>query len=69
LGCLHGYERRAAALLSLRKLPALGMLCPRPADPQLYVVRHKRKRLAISPVEVGAKGLKTLKHLILTLEP
>jgi hypothetical protein len=43
----------AAALLSIPRPPGVGMLAPRTPDAQLYVVRHKRKRLAITPVEVG----------------
>lgn len=42
----------SAALLRLRKLPSAGMLGPRLPDTQLYVVRYKRKRLAITPVEI-----------------
>lgn len=42
----------AAALLTLRKLPAAGMLGPRLSDPQVHVVRYKRKRLTITAVEI-----------------
>jgi hypothetical protein len=48
----HNHPHSAAALLSIRKFPSSGMLGPRLPDPQLYVVRNKRKRLAITPVEV-----------------
>jgi len=46
----------AAALLSVRKLPSAGMLGPRLSDPQLYVLRNKRKRLALTPVEVDPQA-------------
>ncbi|GLI69199.1 hypothetical protein VaNZ11_013771 [Volvox africanus] len=42
----------AVALLSLRKVSSAGMVGPRLPDGQLYVVRNKRRRLALSPVEV-----------------
>eukprot|EP00798_Chlamydomonas_sp_ICE-L_P007826 gene7826-1025_t len=42
----------AVALLSVRKLPSAGMAAPRLADTTVYVLRNKRKRLAITPVEV-----------------
>ncbi|EFJ41703.1 hypothetical protein VOLCADRAFT_98299 [Volvox carteri f. nagariensis] len=42
----------AVALLSVRKLSSAGMVGPRLPDGQLYVVRHKRRRLGLSPVEV-----------------
>lgn len=44
--------RSAVALLSVNKLPAVGMLAPRLPDSTLYVVRNKRRRLAITPVDV-----------------
>lgn len=44
--------RSASALLSVRKACGIGMLGPRCADAGVYVVRHKRRRLALSPVEV-----------------
>lgn len=42
----------ACALLCVAKLPAAGMLTPRLPDPNLYVVRNKRRRLAITVVDV-----------------
>ncbi|KAG2498263.1 hypothetical protein HYH03_004012 [Edaphochlamys debaryana] len=42
----------ASALLSVRRLCGSGMLGPRQPDGQLWVVRNKRKRLGLSPVEV-----------------
>ncbi|GLC38028.1 hypothetical protein PLESTF_001436100 [Pleodorina starrii] len=42
----------AVALLSVRKLSSAGTVGPRLPDGQLYVVRHKRRRLGLSPVEV-----------------
>ncbi|GIL42558.1 hypothetical protein Vafri_522 [Volvox africanus] len=42
----------AVALLSVRKVSSAGMVGPRLPDGQLYVVRNKRRRLALSPVEV-----------------
>lgn len=43
----------ACALLHVRKLPAAGMVAPRLVpEPQLLVVRSKRKRLAVTPIEV-----------------
>eukprot|EP00198_Chlamydomonas_reinhardtii_P003950 XP_001693286.1 predicted protein [Chlamydomonas reinhardtii] len=42
----------AVALLSVRKLCSAGMLGPRTCDGVLHVVRHKRRRLGLSVVEV-----------------
>ncbi|KAL6762994.1 Elongator complex protein 4 [Haematococcus lacustris] len=42
----------AAALLSVRKLPLAGLVAPRCVKQELYVIRNKRKRLAVTPVEV-----------------
>lgn len=39
-------------LLHLRKLPALGTLAPPAPEVALHLVRHRRRRLAISPVEI-----------------
>lgn len=41
-----------AGLLHLRKLPSLGAVCAPLPPVALHLVRHKRKRLAITPVEV-----------------
>lgn len=47
-----------AGLLHLRKLPGLGTLAPPAPEVALHLVRHRRRRLAISPVEIdpGAMG-------------
>ncbi|KXZ44300.1 hypothetical protein GPECTOR_70g531 [Gonium pectorale] len=42
----------AVALLSVRKLCCAGMIGPRMPDGQLHVLRHKRRRLGLSVVEV-----------------
>ena len=42
----------ACALLSVRKLPSPGMVGPRLVDGVLHVVRHKRRRLTVRPVDV-----------------
>eukprot|EP00887_Chlorella_sp_A99_P003209 scaffold9.g3209.t1 len=41
-----------AGLLHLRKLPALGTAAPPAPDVALHLLRHRRRRLSISPVEV-----------------
>ncbi len=45
-------SQSAAALLQLRKLPSLGMLGPRLPDSQLYVIRHLRRKISITAVEI-----------------
>lgn len=42
---------RASALLSVVCRPSLGMLSPPAPDTQLYVIRNKRRKLTITPVE------------------
>lgn len=41
-----------AGLLHLRKLPALGTLVPPAIEVALHLVRHKRRRLSITSVEI-----------------
>ncbi|KAL4434654.1 hypothetical protein ABPG77_002777 [Micractinium sp. CCAP 211/92] len=41
-----------AGLLHLRKLPALGTAAPPAPEVALHLIRHKRRRLAITPVEI-----------------
>lgn len=41
-----------AGLLHLRKLPTLGTMAPPVPEVALHLVRHKRRRLSITPVEI-----------------
>mgnify|MGYP001806698297 CR=1 FL=1 len=50
--CAPSLPHSAVALLSVRKLCSAGMLGPRTCDGVLHVVRHKRRRLGLSVVEV-----------------
>ena len=45
-----------AGLLHLRKLPALGAPAPPRPEAPLHLLRHKRRRLAITPVEIDPGG-------------
>ncbi|GAX75423.1 hypothetical protein CEUSTIGMA_g2867.t1 [Chlamydomonas eustigma] len=42
----------SSALFSLTKLPSAGMIAPRLPDASLYVIRNKRRRIAISMVDI-----------------
>ncbi len=43
----------ASALLSVRKLPSIGMISPRLVEEgSLYVIRNKRRRIAVTLAEV-----------------
>lgn len=53
--CRWPCRRSACALLSVAKLCAVGMLAPRclaGASQCLYVVRNRKRRIAIAPVEI-----------------
>lgn len=41
-----------AGLLHVRKIPSLGALAAPAPHSELHLVRHKRKRLVITPVEI-----------------
>lgn len=45
-----------AGLLHLRKLPALGTMAPPAPEVALHLIRHRRRRLAISPVEIDPEA-------------
>lgn len=45
-----------AGLLHLRKLPAMGTVAPPAPEIALHLIRHKRRRLAITPVEIDPGG-------------
>lgn len=45
-----------AGLLHLRKLPSLGTAAPPAPEAALHLVRHKRRRLAITAVEICPGG-------------
>lgn len=45
-----------AGLLHLRKLPALGAAAPPLPEVPLHLVRHRRRRLAITPVEIDPEA-------------
>ncbi len=45
-----------AGLLHLRKLPSLGTIAPPAPEVALHLIRHRRRRLAISPVEIDPEA-------------
>jgi elongator complex protein 4 len=45
-----------AGLLHLRKLPSLGAAAAPVPEVALHLVRHKRRRLAITPVEIDPEA-------------
>jgi hypothetical protein len=45
-----------AGLLHLRKLPSIGTAAPPAPEVALHLVRHKRRRLGITPVEICPGG-------------
>lgn len=42
----------ASALLSITKLPSGGLSVPRMPDPNLYVIRNKRRKMAITTIDI-----------------